>query len=55
MDDDWWECEECGYDKEESGGLDAPSICPLCAGDTGGDGRIRHKRRLPPEKKEPHG
>jgi rubrerythrin len=36
-----WECDECGYDREKSGGLEPPHICPICAGDTGHDGRIR--------------
>lgn len=37
---EYWECTECGYDKNESGGLPPPHICPLCAGDTGHDGNI---------------
>lgn len=42
---DDWECTECGYDKQESGGLPPPKICPLCAGDTGRDGNIIWKRK----------
>jgi len=31
-----WECPECEYDSEESGGLPNPGYCPLCFVDGGG-------------------